>query len=73
VPDVVFFNAVSRRLYVAIGEPGVIEVFDTAPLRRHESVSTEAGAHTLSFDSARSIVCAFLPASHRAAVYRDHA
>jgi hypothetical protein len=36
-------------------------------------VPTEAGAHTLSFDAARNIVCAFLPASHRAAVYRDHA
>jgi DNA-binding beta-propeller fold protein YncE len=73
VPDVVFFNSALRRLYVAIGEPGVIEVFDTAPLRRHETVPTEAGAHTLSFDAARNIVCAFLPASHRAAVYRDRA
>jgi len=72
VPDVVFFNARLRRLYVAIGEPGVIEVFDTAPLRRHEIVATEVGAHTLSFDARRDIVCAFLPASHRAAVYRDH-
>jgi DNA-binding beta-propeller fold protein YncE len=72
VPDVVFFNKALRRLYVAIGDPGVIEVFDTAPLRRHETVTTEAGAHTLSFDGMRSIVCAFLPGSHRAAVYRDH-
>jgi DNA-binding beta-propeller fold protein YncE len=72
VPDVVFFNQRLRRLYVAIGEPGVIEVFDTAPLRRHEIVATEVGAHTLSFDARRDIVCAFLPGSHRAAVYRDH-
>ena len=72
VPDVVFFNKRLRRLYVAIGEPGVIEVFDTAPLRRHEIVATEVGAHTLSFDARRDIVCAFLPRSHRAAVYRDH-
>lgn len=72
VPDVVFFNKRLRRLYVAIGEPGVIEVFDTAPLRRHEIVATEVGAHTLSFDARRDIVCAFLPGSHRAAVYRDH-
>ena len=43
VPDVVFFNQRLRRLYVAIGEPGVIEVFDTAPLRRHEIVATEVG------------------------------
>jgi len=73
VPDVVFFNAALGRVYVAIGDPGVIEVFDTAPLRRHETITTEAGAHTLSFDAARNIVCAFLPATHRVAVYRDRA
>jgi hypothetical protein len=71
VPDVVFFNAALGRLYVAIGDPGVIEVFDTTPLRRRETVSTEPGAHTLSFDAARNLVCAFLPASHRATVYED--
>jgi DNA-binding beta-propeller fold protein YncE len=71
VPDVVFFNAALSRLYVAIGEAGVIEVFDTTPLRRHETVVTEAGAHTLSFDAKRNIVCAFLPETHRAAVYVD--
>jgi DNA-binding beta-propeller fold protein YncE len=73
VPDVVFFNPTLSRLYVAIGEPGLIEVFDTSPLRRHETIATEAGAHTLSFDASRNIVCAFLPASHRAAVYADRA
>ena len=73
VPDVVFFNAALGRLYVAIGEPGVIEVFGTTALRRQETVATEAGAHTLSFDAARNIVCAFLPSSHRAAVYQERA
>jgi DNA-binding beta-propeller fold protein YncE len=73
VPDVVFFNRALRRLYIAIGDPGVMEVFDTAPLRRHETIATEAGAHTLSFDATRNVVCAFLPASHRAVVYRDYA
>lgn len=72
VPDVVFFNSGLQRLYVAVGDPGVIEVFDTSPLRRHETVATEAGAHTLSYDARRHVVCAFLPRSHRAAVYRDH-
>jgi DNA-binding beta-propeller fold protein YncE len=72
VPDVVFFNRELQRLYVAIGDPGVIEVFDTSSLRRHETVRTEAGAHTLSFDAGRNVVCSFLPGSHRAAVYRDH-
>lgn len=71
VPDVVFFNEIRSRLYVAIGEPGLIEVFGTTPLRRQETIATEIGAHTLSFDAARDIVCAFLPDSHRAAVYRD--
>lgn len=73
VPDVVFYNAALGRVYVAIGDPGVIEVFDTQPLRRHETITTEAGTHTLSFDAGRNIVCAFFPASHRAAVYRDEA
>ncbi len=73
VPDVVFFNPALGRLYVAIGEPGVIEVFATTPLCRQETVTTERGAHTLSFDAARNIVCAFLPASHRAAVYHERA
>lgn len=73
VPDVVFFNARLGHLYVAIGDPGVIEVFDTTPLRRHEVVPTERGAHTLSFDAARNLVCSFLPETHRAAVYLDHA
>jgi DNA-binding beta-propeller fold protein YncE len=71
VPDVVFFNASLGRVYVAIGDPGVIEVFDSMPLRRHETVTTEAGAHTLAFDPTRNIVCAFLPATHRAALYVD--
>lgn len=70
-PDVVFFNAELARLYVAVGDPGVIDVFDTYPRRRHETVPTEPGAHTLAFDPGRNLVCAFLPATHRAAVYVD--
>jgi DNA-binding beta-propeller fold protein YncE len=72
-PDVVFFNAMRSRVYVAIGDPGIIEVFGTMPLQRQETIATEIGAHTLSFDATRNIVCAFLPESHRAAVYRDSA
>jgi len=71
VPDVVFFNAASRRLYVAIGDPGVIEVFDTSKLERRDVISTERGAHTLAFDAGSNLVYAFLPATHRAAVYVD--
>jgi hypothetical protein len=67
----VFFNPARRRVYVAVGEPGVIEVFDTAPLRRHETIVTERGAHTLAFDATRQLVWAFLPATHRAALYEE--
>jgi DNA-binding beta-propeller fold protein YncE len=70
-PDVIFFNSALSRLYVAVGEPGVIDVFETSPLRRRETVVTELGAHTLSFDAVRHLVCAFLPSTHRAAVYHD--
>ena len=71
VPDVVFWNPVRERVYVAIGEPGVVEAFGTAPFARLETVTTERGAHTISFDAARNLVCAFLPETHRAAVYED--
>jgi DNA-binding beta-propeller fold protein YncE len=72
-PDVIFFNAALHHLYVAIGDPGVIDVFETVAMRRVESLPTERGAHTLGFDAARNTVYAFLPGTHRAAVYRDHA
>ena len=71
VPDVIFFNAALKRLYVAIGDPGVIEVFDTETMRRRETVWTEKGAHTLAFDASSNTVYAFLPNTHRAAVYVD--
>jgi DNA-binding beta-propeller fold protein YncE len=71
VPDVVFFNQGRERLYVAIGDPGQIEVLETTPLRRRELVTTGPGAHTLAFDPGRETVYAFLPETHRAAVYRD--
>ena len=70
-PDVVFFNPGRGHLYVAIGEPGVIEVFATSPLRRLETVPTEAGAHTLAFSAKRNLVAAFLPETHRATLYED--
>jgi DNA-binding beta-propeller fold protein YncE len=71
VPDVIFFNRKRRHLYVAIGDPGLIEVFETDHMRRLETVRTEAGAHTLAFDPSRDTVYAFLPDTHRALVYAD--
>jgi len=73
VPDVIFFNRRRRRLYVAIGDPGLIEVFDTDEWRKCETIPTERGAHTIGFDAARDVVYAFLPETHRAAVFLDRA
>jgi DNA-binding beta-propeller fold protein YncE len=72
-PDVIFLNSRSGHLYVAIGDPGVIDVIDVATLRRKEVARTEEGAHTLALDRKRSKVYAFLPRSHRAAVFADAA
>jgi DNA-binding beta-propeller fold protein YncE len=71
VPDVIFFNRDRRHLYVAIGDPGLIEVFETDRLRRVDEVRTETGAHTLGFDQRTHTVYAFLPDSHRALVFQD--
>ena len=70
-PDAIFLNPQTGRLYVAIGDPGVIDVIDVATMRREEVVPTETGAHTLALDRKRSKVYAFLPRSHRAAVFVD--
>jgi DNA-binding beta-propeller fold protein YncE len=72
-PDVVFLNGDGTRLYVAIGDPGVIDVIDTASWTRVETVVTEQGAHTLAFDQAADRVWAFLPRTHRAAVLQGTA
>jgi DNA-binding beta-propeller fold protein YncE len=72
-PDVIFLNQRTGHLYVAIGDPGVIDVIGVAAMRREEVVQTEAGAHTLALDRKRNKVYAFLPRSHRAAVFLDAA
>ena len=70
-PDVIFYNPDVRHLYVAVGDPGVIDVFETTTLTRVETVPTEKGAHTLAFDASRNKVYAFLPQTHRAGVFID--
>jgi DNA-binding beta-propeller fold protein YncE len=70
-PDVIFLHPQSGRLYVAIGDPGVIDIIDIGTMRRTEVVPTETGAHTLALDRKRSKIYSFLPQSHRAAVFAD--
>jgi DNA-binding beta-propeller fold protein YncE len=69
-PDVVFFDGLRNRLYVAVGDPGVIDVFDTKAMEKLASIVTEKGAHTFALAPAGDQLYAFLPASHRAAIYQ---
>jgi DNA-binding beta-propeller fold protein YncE len=69
VPDVVFFNRQRQQLYVAVGDPGVIDVFSTATMERLAIVETEPGAHTTALSPAGDRLYAFLPRTHRAAIY----
>ncbi|MBN9090378.1 MAG: hypothetical protein J0J01_25990 [Reyranella sp.] len=73
VPDVVWFNPKRRQLYVAVGDPGAVDVFDTTTMKSLGSVATEKGAHTTAFPPSGDSLIAFLPASHRAALYRVEA
>ena len=73
VPDVVWFNSTRRQLYVAVGDPGVVDVFDTTSMRSLGRVVTEKGAHTTAFPLSGEALIAFLPASHRAAIYQVEA
>jgi len=70
-PDVVFLNHALRHLYVAIGDPGVIDVIDIAAWKTREVIPTERGAHTLAHDEGAHRVYAFLPQTHRASVFQD--
>jgi DNA-binding beta-propeller fold protein YncE len=69
-PDVVFFNPVRQQLYVAIGDPGVIDVFDTKTMETLGRVATEKGTHTTALAPAGDHLYAFMPTTHRAAMYK---
>ena len=70
-PDVIFLDRLLGRLYVAVGDPGVIDVIDIHRMRRLETVSTEPGAHTTALDGRGHRLYVFLPTTHRAAVFVD--
>jgi DNA-binding beta-propeller fold protein YncE len=70
-PDAIWYNAERRLLYVAIGEPGLVDVVDTATMTRREQVPTEEGAHTTAFDRERQRLAVFLPHTCRVALYRE--
>jgi DNA-binding beta-propeller fold protein YncE len=71
VPDVVMHDAAGRRLYVAVGDPGVLCSFDTERLEPLEVVETEPGAHTTAWEPSTRSLFVFCPESCGAAVYRE--
>src|SRR5438128_10019588 len=69
--DVIFYTSQLHRLYVAIGEPGVIDVFDTDTMKLVQTARTELGAHTIAYKPDANKVYAFMPESQRASVFID--
>jgi len=68
-PDVIMHDPTLARLYVAVGEPGVVHALDERRLEMLETVPTEAGAHTIGWNPDARTLYAFLPASEGAAVF----
>jgi len=71
VPDVVMLDAVLRRVYVAVGDPGVVCSFDSERLELLETVETEPGAHTSGWDPVGRCLYVFCPGSGGAQVYEE--
>lgn len=71
VPDVVMHDPSLRRLYVAIGEPGLVCSFDSERLEPVETVETEPGAHTSCWDPDGRCLYVFSPTSGGAIVYEE--
>lgn len=70
-PDVAWVNPNRDRLYVAVGEPGVVDVFQMSPFAPLETVRSGDGAHTLTFDRSRNEVHVFLPRTHEDLLLRE--
>jgi DNA-binding beta-propeller fold protein YncE len=71
VPDVVMHDPELRRLYVAVGEPGLVCSFDSDRLEQLETIETEAGAHTIGWDPDGRCLYLFCPESGGAALFEE--
>ena len=71
VPDAIWYNPSRQRLYVAIGDPGVVDVVNTEALTVDQQIATDKGAHTTAYDDKRQLLYVFLPQASRAAVYAE--
>jgi DNA-binding beta-propeller fold protein YncE len=71
VPDVLMHDPDLRRLYVAVGEPGLVCSFDSDRLEQLETIETEAGAHTIGWDPDGRCLYVFCPESGGAALFEE--
>jgi DNA-binding beta-propeller fold protein YncE len=71
VPDVIMLDPELRRLYVAIGEPGIVCAFTSHPLEQLETVETEVGAHTCGWDPESRCLYVFCPQSGGAMLFEE--
>ena len=63
VPDVVWFNPKRRHLYVAVGDPGVVDVFDTTTMHKHRHCRDREGRSYHGLTAVRRLAHR-LPARH---------
>lgn len=73
VPDVVMHDPELARLYLAIGDPGVVCSFDSERLEQLETVATEQGAHTIGWDPDGRTLYVFCPESGGALLFEERA
>jgi DNA-binding beta-propeller fold protein YncE len=71
VPDVIMLDSELQRLYVAIGDPGVVCAFSSHPLEHLETIETEAGAHTCGWDPDARCLYVFCPESGGAMLFEE--
>jgi DNA-binding beta-propeller fold protein YncE len=71
VPDVIMLDPGLRKLYVAIGDPGLVCSFETETLEPLETIETEPDAHTLGWDPVDRALYVLCPATCRAVVYEE--
>jgi DNA-binding beta-propeller fold protein YncE len=71
VPDVVMLDPELQRVYVAVGDPGVVCSFDSDRLELLETIETEPGAHTTGWDPVGRSLYVFCPGSGGAQVYEE--
>jgi DNA-binding beta-propeller fold protein YncE len=69
VPDATWFDGATSSVYVAIGEPGLLQVVDTTRMTVVEAIETERGAQTTAVDLRRQVLYLFKPITGSVAAF----